>query len=460
MKVEEVLNSLHTEFPELREEVGAGQPVEASEFSDSDTVRAVRQSIIAELDATNMYTQLADSIENEDIKNLLKQIAKEEEVHVGEFEKALATLHPETVDNVEDGKEEAAGILGNSEPNEEADIETEKEDTIEEALARMYRDFPELHEASPAGAFAGSLINQGLQKLPIIGPAMNAYQANKQKPAAAAQPAAPAATTAPAATPAAKTGGLGGAIGKAFAAASNVKTQKQNAMNSLATAGQSGSQILDNVKAALTTFVGAQEQAPEQQAPAQPTNTVPTEGTQKDQPAAAAAQGGAAPIPESTRAYSAILQELYSFEDTHLTEGNKQQVAAIKKAAQSVLNAMGSGDSSTWASNKTVIDGIKKILQGSQQFKIDVGLQGITPEVIDQAVSQLSQPAAPDGSTPAQPGTQPSAQPQQTVQQMNPDQVATIISGMDRRALKQIVQNNPDLAQQVVAAMGKTQGQQ
>lgn len=448
MKLEEALNSLHTDFPELKEEVGAGQPVEASDFSDSDTERAIRQTVIAELDAINMYTQLADSIENEDLKNLLKQVAKEEEVHVGEFEKALETISPDTTDNVADGKEEAGRILGNSGSDEEVAEEEPKEDeeSLEEAFNRLYVEFPELREAGPVGAFTGSLVKQGLQKLPIIGNAMNAYQANKQQPAATTAAPAPAPAPAPA-----KTGGIGGAIGKAVAAASNAKMQKQGTMNALATAGQTGPQILDNIKAALTTFVGA----PEPAAPQQPTNTVPTEGVQKDQAAAGAAQGGAAPIPESKKTYASILNELYSFEDTHLLEGNKQQIAALKKAAQTVLTAMGTGDSSTWANNKTVVDGIKKIIQGSQQFKVDMGLQGITPEMVDQAVTELAQPVAPEVAAPAAP-----AAPQQTVQQMNPDQIAAVISGMDRRVLKKLVQDNPDLAQQVVAAMGKPQAQQ
>ncbi len=41
--------------------------------------------IIAELDAINLYEQMANMTENEKIKKILLDIAKEEKTHVGEI---------------------------------------------------------------------------------------------------------------------------------------------------------------------------------------------------------------------------------------------------------------------------------------------------------------------------------------------------------------------------------------
>jgi len=45
-----------------------------------------RVGIIAELDAVNLYEQLAASALNEDLRKVLLEIAKEEKTHIGEFQ--------------------------------------------------------------------------------------------------------------------------------------------------------------------------------------------------------------------------------------------------------------------------------------------------------------------------------------------------------------------------------------
>ena len=49
----------------------------------------LRVGIIAELDAINLYEQLAAIAQNDDIKKILLDIAKEEKTHVGEFQALL-----------------------------------------------------------------------------------------------------------------------------------------------------------------------------------------------------------------------------------------------------------------------------------------------------------------------------------------------------------------------------------
>ena len=64
----------------------------------------LRVGIIAELDAINLYEQLAESTENKDIKKVILDIAKEEKTHVGEFQTLLLKIDKQQVSELEAGK--------------------------------------------------------------------------------------------------------------------------------------------------------------------------------------------------------------------------------------------------------------------------------------------------------------------------------------------------------------------
>ena len=66
----------------------------------------LRAGIIAELDAISFYEQMAAATENENIKKVLLDIAREEKTHVGEFETLLLKLDKEQVKELEKGKQE------------------------------------------------------------------------------------------------------------------------------------------------------------------------------------------------------------------------------------------------------------------------------------------------------------------------------------------------------------------
>ena len=66
----------------------------------------LRAGIIAELDAINLYEQMAAMTENADIKKLLLDIAKEEKTHVGEFQALLLINDKEQEKELEEGKKE------------------------------------------------------------------------------------------------------------------------------------------------------------------------------------------------------------------------------------------------------------------------------------------------------------------------------------------------------------------
>ena len=74
--------------------------------------KMLRLSIIAELDAANLYEQMANMSDNDDIKMIMLDVAKEEKEHAGEFESLLKKLDPEHEPAMKDGEEEADEMLG------------------------------------------------------------------------------------------------------------------------------------------------------------------------------------------------------------------------------------------------------------------------------------------------------------------------------------------------------------
>lgn len=72
----------------------------------------LRTGIIAELDAINLYEQLASMTANNDLKKIFLDIAKEEKTHVGEFQELLLRLDKEQVKELEEGKKEVKEELG------------------------------------------------------------------------------------------------------------------------------------------------------------------------------------------------------------------------------------------------------------------------------------------------------------------------------------------------------------
>ena len=64
-------------------------------LTDEELVRAVRFMVAAEYEATQLYMQLAESTDNKLAVEVLKEIADEELVHVGEFLRLLYELAPD-----------------------------------------------------------------------------------------------------------------------------------------------------------------------------------------------------------------------------------------------------------------------------------------------------------------------------------------------------------------------------
>lgn len=72
----------------------------------------LRAAIIGELDAINLYKQMAALTDNEDIRKVMLDIAKEEKTHVGELQTLLLRLDQEQVQEIEQGKKEVMELTG------------------------------------------------------------------------------------------------------------------------------------------------------------------------------------------------------------------------------------------------------------------------------------------------------------------------------------------------------------
>lgn len=83
-------------------------------LSKDEVAQALRLSIIAELDAINLYLQLANSIEDERIKKVFEDIAREEKTHVGEFLALLKEYDPQQLEELEKGEDEVRELIGES----------------------------------------------------------------------------------------------------------------------------------------------------------------------------------------------------------------------------------------------------------------------------------------------------------------------------------------------------------
>ncbi len=82
-------------------------PIELGKVKKEDLDNEIlRVGIIAELDAVNLYEQLAAMTGNEGIRKMLLDIAKEEKTHVGEFQALLLKKDSEQVKELEEGRKE------------------------------------------------------------------------------------------------------------------------------------------------------------------------------------------------------------------------------------------------------------------------------------------------------------------------------------------------------------------
>ncbi|MBN2567374.1 demethoxyubiquinone hydroxylase family protein [Candidatus Woesearchaeota archaeon] len=88
-------------------------PLDLGRLSNETIDREIlRAGMIAELDAVNMYEQMAAFAKDPNIKKMLLDIAKEEKTHLGEFQRLLLNRDQEQVAELEKGEEEVRKEVG------------------------------------------------------------------------------------------------------------------------------------------------------------------------------------------------------------------------------------------------------------------------------------------------------------------------------------------------------------
>ncbi|MEM1540565.1 MAG: ferritin family protein [Candidatus Bathyarchaeia archaeon] len=76
----------------------------------------LRAAIIAELDAINLYEQLAAATTSENIRKVLLEVAREEKTHMGEFQTLLLKEDKEQVKELEKGGREVEEMMMGKSP--------------------------------------------------------------------------------------------------------------------------------------------------------------------------------------------------------------------------------------------------------------------------------------------------------------------------------------------------------
>jgi len=88
-------------------------PIDLDKIKKEDLDKEIlRVGIIAELDAVSLYEQMAATTQNQSIKRMLLDIAKEEKTHVGEFQALLLQLDTEQAEELKEGQKEAEELAG------------------------------------------------------------------------------------------------------------------------------------------------------------------------------------------------------------------------------------------------------------------------------------------------------------------------------------------------------------
>jgi rubrerythrin len=72
----------------------------------------LRAAIIAELDAVNLYEQMANLTDNKHIKTILLDIVREEKTHGGEFQTLLLWEDQQQVKELGEWREEGEELIG------------------------------------------------------------------------------------------------------------------------------------------------------------------------------------------------------------------------------------------------------------------------------------------------------------------------------------------------------------
>jgi len=87
-------------------------PTDLNKVNKKDLDKEIlRLAVIAELDAINLYEQMANMTENANLKEVLLEVAREEKTHVGEFQAMLLKEDREQEKELAAGRDEVDEML-------------------------------------------------------------------------------------------------------------------------------------------------------------------------------------------------------------------------------------------------------------------------------------------------------------------------------------------------------------
>jgi rubrerythrin len=88
-------------------------PVQLEKVKQEDVDKEIlRAGIMAELDAVNLYEQMAAMARKEEIRKILLDIAREEKTHIGEFQALLLKEDPQQAEELRAGEREVREKTG------------------------------------------------------------------------------------------------------------------------------------------------------------------------------------------------------------------------------------------------------------------------------------------------------------------------------------------------------------
>ena len=87
-------------------------PIDIEKINADDIDKEIiRAALIAELDAINLYEEMAVLAKKDVIKKVLLDVAKEEKEHVGEVQTLLLMFDKEQVEELKEGREEVEELM-------------------------------------------------------------------------------------------------------------------------------------------------------------------------------------------------------------------------------------------------------------------------------------------------------------------------------------------------------------
>jgi rubrerythrin len=87
-------------------------PTDLNKVDKKDLDKEIlRLAMIAELDAINLYEQMASMTENTNLRQVLVEVAREEKTHVGEFQALLLKEDREQEKELSNGRDEVDELL-------------------------------------------------------------------------------------------------------------------------------------------------------------------------------------------------------------------------------------------------------------------------------------------------------------------------------------------------------------